>query len=617
MPKRTRGDSGEQDERHSQARRIGELETLNAKLRDSEERSRILFEEAPDAMYLTDLKGTFLDGNSAAEATIGYARDELIGKNFLRLRLLSPRDLSRAAALLTRNVAGQPTGPDEFVLNRNDGSQAHVEIRTHPVRIDGRPLILGIARDITERKKAEDGLRDSEFRFRTMMEQSPVAIEIMSRDGQIVDVNAAWLELWNVPEEVMSEVCSKDNIFLDEQARSLGIMPYIERGFAGESVLMPPIEYDPAQTLKSLGVSKPAGRKRWIQSRIYPLTNNSGQIVNVVMVHEDITARQQAEAALLEREQESQAFIETSRDWIWSIDPQGRHTYSNPAIEAILGYTPDELIGGASLDLLHPEDRRAIEARLPEWIAAKQGWRSQVLRWRHKSGDWRWLESNAVAIFDGAGNLSGFRGVDRDITERMKAEQQLRSALEGTIQAIAEMIETRDPYTAGHQRRVTELAVAIAERLDLPDEQVEGIRVAATLHDIGKMSTPAEILSKPGKLSKVEFRLIQQHPTVAYNILKGISFPWPVADMVLQHHERFDGTGYPQGLAGDDTLLEARVIAVADTVEAMSSHRPYRPALGIESALEEIQAKSGTHFDPDVVNACVEVFETGTFEFED
>ena len=200
-----------------------------------------------------------------------------------------------------------------------------------------------------------------------------------------------------------------------------------------------------------------------------------------------------------------------------------------------------------------------------------------------------------------------------DITERVQAEQQTRDALEGTIQAVAETIETRDPYTAGHQRRVTKLALAIAARLGLPDDRVEGIRVAATLHDIGKMSTPAEILSKPGKLSEKELGLIQEHPKLAHAILEGIAFPWPVADIVLQHHERLDGSGYPEGLAGVDILLEARIIAVADVVEAMSSHRPYRPALGVEEALREIEQNKGTLYDPDVVEACIDLFETREF----
>jgi putative nucleotidyltransferase with HDIG domain len=208
-------------------------------------------------------------------------------------------------------------------------------------------------------------------------------------------------------------------------------------------------------------------------------------------------------------------------------------------------------------------------------------------------------------------------GVNQDITERLEAELRTQRALEGTIQAVAQTIETRDPYTAGHQKGVTKLAVAIAQKMQLADDQIRGIRVAATLHDMGKISVPAEILSKPGRLSTQEFLIIQEHPKVAYEILKGIAFPWPIADIILQHHERMDGSGYPQGLSSEDgILLEARILAVADVVEAMSTHRPYRPALGVDAALEEIRSKSGTQFDPAVVSACVDLFMKGEFALE-
>ncbi len=194
--------------------------------------------------------------------------------------------------------------------------------------------------------------------------------------------------------------------------------------------------------------------------------------------------------------------------------------------------------------------------------------------------------------------------------------EQVRKGLEGTVQAIAAMVEMRDPYTAGHQRRVAELAAAIAVEMGLPDEQVHGLHLAGTIHDLGKIQTPAEILSKPGKLSATEFSLIKDHPQNGYEILKDIEFPWPIAQMVWQHHEKLDGSGYPQGLKGNDILLEARIMTVADVVEAMSSHRPYRPGLGLDAALTEIGKGRGTHYDPQVVDTCVRLFREKGFKFE-
>jgi len=204
-----------------------------------------------------------------------------------------------------------------------------------------------------------------------------------------------------------------------------------------------------------------------------------------------------------------------------------------------------------------------------------------------------------------------------DITAAVEAEAALQAALAGTIEAIGLTTEMRDPYTAGHQRRVTALAVTIAEELGLVDEAVDAIRAAGLMHDIGKMAVPAEILSKPSGLSELEMSLIRAHPRVAYDILKRVTFPWPVAEIVLQHHERLDGSGYPEGLAGNAIRREAQILCVADTVEAMASHRPYRAALGIDAALAEIETHRGTRYAADAVDACVRLFREGAFRFRD
>lgn len=198
-----------------------------------------------------------------------------------------------------------------------------------------------------------------------------------------------------------------------------------------------------------------------------------------------------------------------------------------------------------------------------------------------------------------------------------RSNQQLREALERIIQAMALTVEARDPYTAGHQRRVAELAVAMGKSLGLPEETNNVLHLAGSVHDIGKVGVPAEILSKPGPLSKVEFGLFRAHPQVGYDILKTIDFPWPIAQIVGQHHERMDGSGYPDGLAGDRILMEARILGVADVVEAMASHRPYRPALGIEDALAEIANNKGKLYDPAVVSACDRVVRSGTVRLDD
>ena len=206
----------------------------------------------------------------------------------------------------------------------------------------------------------------------------------------------------------------------------------------------------------------------------------------------------------------------------------------------------------------------------------------------------------------------------RQDLEQMVKERtvKLQRALEGIIQASVRIVESRDPYTAGHQDRVANLAGAIAIEMNLRENQVEGIRMAGSIHDLGKISVPAEILSKPSRLTEIEFALIKTHPRVGYDIIADIDFPWPIAQMVLQHHERMDGSGYPQGLSGQDILLEARILCVADVVEAMASHRPYRSALGIDVALKEISDNAGKLYDPEAADAVLKLFREKGFTFD-
>ncbi|WAR45824.1 HD domain-containing phosphohydrolase [Methylomonas rapida] len=207
----------------------------------------------------------------------------------------------------------------------------------------------------------------------------------------------------------------------------------------------------------------------------------------------------------------------------------------------------------------------------------------------------------------------------RNHLEEMVVERtlELRENLLDFVTAIAATIEARDPYTAGHQRRVANLATAIARELQLPAEQIEGLKLAGVVHDIGKIRVPAEILCKPGRLDELEFNLIKRHSLTGYEILKSIKFPWPLAEIVLQHHERLDGRGYPQGLKGEEILLEARILAVADVVESMVSHRPYRAGLGVDTALAEISRNKDVLYDARVVNACLTLFQEQAYHLPD
>jgi len=226
------------------------------------------------------------------------------------------------------------------------------------------------------------------------------------------------------------------------------------------------------------------------------------------------------------------------------------------------------------------------------------------------------IDFTSTPIRESNGRVNGAVLVIKDITQQVEFEKKIKENLDalsrilyGTIEAMSTVVETRDPYTAGHQQNVSNIAVAIAEEMALSRDMVEGIRLAGQIHDLGKIAIPAEILSKPGRISNDEFNLIKSHPRMGSDIIKNIDFPWPIAEIVLQHHEKMDGSGYPNGLCGDEILLESRILSVADVVEAMASHRPYRASLGLDVALEEIKKYRGSSFDADVADACFRVFK--------
>jgi PAS domain S-box-containing protein/putative nucleotidyltransferase with HDIG domain len=326
------------------------------------------------------------------------------------------------------------------------------------------------------------------------------------------------------------------------------------------------------------------------------------------------------EEELQESQARYQALFDRTLYCVFVHDFDGRFLDANNAAFTLLGYTRKEF--PATFASLLDQDQVEIAFKRGKEIK-RTGAKSEPFEYRLKKRDGGdvWVEIESSLIYRG-GKPYAIQGIARDITERKHAEEeqrrsynQLRETLISTVNALASTVEMKDPYTAGHQRWATRLACAIAKEMGLSEEQIEGIRMAGLIHDIGKINIPAEILSKPGQLSDIQYNMVKIHAQVGCDILREIKFPWPVAKIVLQHHERWDGSGYPEGLSGEEIILDARILAVADTVEAMSSHRPYRIAHGIERALEEISLKRGTSYDPAVVDACLTLFERG-FRFD-
>ena len=316
-----------------------------------------------------------------------------------------------------------------------------------------------------------------------------------------------------------------------------------------------------------------------------------------------------------------QSLIENAVDIITVLDGDGIIRYESSSIECVLGYEPEELVGKSVLEFVHPDDVATVMNVFNDGIQIPGCMLSLEFRFQHKDGSWCDLESVAKNLLDQPA-VAGIVLHSRDITERVRAEEELRQrfeqlqrTLDGTIKALAKIAEQREPYVAGHQRRVTRLACAMAREMSLPEGQIEGIRVAGTFHDVGKVSAPVEILSKPGPLNDLEFGLVKAHPQAGRDLLKMTDFPWPVVQVLYQHHERLDGSGYPRGLAGRNILLEARILGIADVVEAMSHRRSYRSALGLDKALEEIWRNKGVLYDHRGVDACLKLFTEKGFTF--
>lgn len=330
----------------------------------------------------------------------------------------------------------------------------------------------------------------------------------------------------------------------------------------------------------------------------------------------------QTEEALHQSEEKYKTMLDNMQEGYYEIDLSGRFTFFNDAMCKNLGCSPNELMNMDSRQYAEGEDLSDVLRTFNSVYITGKPVKEHCWRVKRKDGSQRYMAGSISLKKDSSGKPIGFRALARDITERKQEEMKLQQTLESlkkavgtTIQVLVSALESRDPYTAGHQARVAHLACAVAEEMGLDKERIDGIRLAGCIHDIGKLSIPAEILSKPTKLTNLEFSLIKEHPRSGYEMLKHVESPWPLADIVHQHHERINGSGYPGQLKGDEIILEARIMAVADVVEAMASHRPYRASLGVEAALEEIRKNKGIIFDSAVVDACLNLFTVKSYNF--
>jgi PAS domain S-box-containing protein/putative nucleotidyltransferase with HDIG domain len=390
------------------------------------------------------------------------------------------------------------------------------------------------------------------------------------------------------------------------------LRPFLE-GQGIKSILMAPVRVQD-ELWGVVGLEDCKRARQWSGPEADALAAVAGTLGAALQRRED-------ERRLRETQERYRSAVEDQTELLCRTDRDGRLRFTNAAFRQFFGLPHT---GWQGRKFRKPGRQAGEQPEAGGFVMLSDGEQVETSEERHRDakGQARWLQWSDRPLLDEQRQLEGWQSVGRDITEARQARdekdhlvKELRQAVEGTATALSHLVEQRDPYTAGHQRRVAALAAAIAAELGLESEQLAGVTIGALVHDLGKISVPVEILSKPSLLSQVEQRLIQEHPETGYQILAPLDFPWPVAEMVRQHHERVDGSGYPKGLVGEQILLEARIIAVADAVEAASSNRPYRPAKGLAHALEYIESESGKGYDPLVVNACSMLFRHKGFGF--
>ena len=551
----------------------------------ADERARRYLNITNDIYVSVDSNGILLDANDKAAQLVGVSREDLLGSNWIetyvafeyRARIVNAL---RKAALHVEDSegAGEIQEAENEIVSKS--GKRHRIHWYYSVILDSEGALKYVdsfgadISEVREIQKAADALADS-------LMENPNPVIRLSSEGDVLFANTS-------AQELLTEIAR-----LDTSRRKSWLL----------------------LTDFAVSASGSCSRELQVGDRSYLFMINpsdSGDYYNLygldVTGQKDLTSRLQSISENLPG-----ALFE------YNIATDGKDSinYMSPGCEEIWELSAEEIKGDPApiWDMVLPEDFDAMREsvldsgeNLTQWF---HDWRI-----RTGSGKLKWLRGSGTPVRRADGGTSWITIVI-DITETKEAEAAISEALRKTIYVLAAALEARDPYTSGHEQRVTRIAVQIGKQMKLDPDRLTGLELAATVHDVGKIKIPAEILSKPGRLTPAEFELIKTHAAAGAELLKDIDFDWPISTIIRQHHERIDGSGYPDGLKGDEILLEAKIIAVADTLEAMASHRPYRPGLGIERAADEIRQGAGTRYDEEVAAACLKLIDDGEISLEE
>jgi len=580
-----------------------ELRHTQTELMEMKERYFNLYELAPVGYLTISDKGIIMRANLTACTMLGADRRELIKKRFSECIAINDQDVY----YLKMKLLVETDVPQQYDLRliKKDGIVfwAHLTF-ANTTDSDYSIGYSVVITDASERKSFEFSLKESRERYKGLFEYSGVGIGYYSPDGVVISYNRKALE--NMGGELDDFVGKPFNSIFPKPEADI----YMGR-FKEALSSSAPIEYEDYLKLGQGTI--------WFSSTYSKVINDIGEVVGVQIASVDITQRKNAEMTIRLEAERYHALIESTKDWVWVVDSEDHKlTFFNSSVASYFkrnhgvilrqGMIREEMLSEKRRDLWNEFYKKAISegAFTTEYQTAAE--------------KLNFIVSFAPLIIDE--KVVGVSVFAKDITSETRYKEELELSnqalsrrLQQSLNAISKIGEIRDAYTAGHQKNVMELSCAIAREMGLSEETIVNISFGALIHDIGKIYIASDILNKPGKLTNLEYQILQTHVDQSYEIVKEIDFPDTVIEMIHQHHERMDGSGYPQKLVGAQIITEGRILAVADVVEAMASHRPYRPALGIDKALEEIMQFRGEKYDVDVVDACVRLFSEKNFEF--
>ena len=594
-------------------RDITDRKEAEEQLHRSEAKYRSIFDNAVEGIFQTVPEGRFLNVNKAMADIHGFSSPEemmAVVADIGSQLYVNPEDRKRYRYFLERD--GEVKNFEAQVY-RKDGSVVWTSVNARSVKnpLGYVSMFEGTAVDITSRRLAENSLRESrnelQWLFRSMINAFVLFESVFDESGifvsyRFVYINDAYERITGVTND---QVRGKTVHEVWPNTEPEWVKRYGEVAVTGTPSTFD-LYHEPTKKLYHCNVYRPwETRDRFC------------------VIFEDITDRKIAEEKLRASEQKFRSIFENTVEGIFQTTPDGRLLSVNPAFSRMAGYCSPEHMIEKVADL-----SRQAYVDFEDWLAFKRAVEekghveSYEVRHYRKDGATFWGSINARCVYDDGDNPLYYEGTCEDITKRRLAQEELRETLEklrgrliDIVRVLSSTVEMRDPYTAGHQKRVSMLATAIAEEMGLSGDVVDNIRMAGAMHDIGKISIPVEILTKPGKMSDIERRLMMMHPESGYEILKDIELPYPIALIVRQHHERMNGSGYPHGLKGEEILLESRIVGIADVTEAISSHRPYRAGLGIEAALGEIELNRGMLYDGVVADVCIQLFRRKGYAF--